>query len=367
MLKYDLHNFKISIKEKNFFSKLFDEEFNEFRSDFKDGKEDLLITFKKISFKSKYKSGLFDFFDNSFKYSTKHYSFILNNLFSKNKSKLILNLNKISLFSKLILFTKSFLLSGSLNYRKNIYHQIMGFECFWSILAIKLSYHDLIFLHGGSLFLDSKNKGVVLAGTGGCGKTSTTFEFLLDPKNYYFSEDFTIISKNNLLLSPKRVTVYSSDIMYGNSIFKKSLKNLNLLNKFSWYFTKTFLFFNSRRKLPLFDFFDNLKIKKKLDSIYYLQKTNNSNLSISEISNSELSTRVLNSSFRELKLINELLLVSESVLPNNKFFLTLTELRKILFKKYYDIFKDKQIFLINVPFKISPNKIRNLILKNEIN
>ena len=113
---------------------------------------------------------------------------------------------------------------------------ITHYGCLWYIVAISLMKYDSVFVHAGVV---SKNgRAVMLAGSGGCGKTSTIMDFLKKDGWQYISEDFAIVHKSGIVYPfPRKMAIYSSDLRFGNITLNEAIsKNLTNWERFKWSF-----------------------------------------------------------------------------------------------------------------------------------
>ena len=136
-------------------------------------------------------------------------NYVVSNLFNNDCINIEVNLKNRSL--KTII--NSFFQSKSV-FQSN---EILSYSLFWYVLHLKLLQKGKAFLHAG--IFSSNNKASIIAGTGGCGKTSTLFKILEDKSTKYISEDFGIIDIESYShYSPKPVSIYASDMEFGQKI-----------------------------------------------------------------------------------------------------------------------------------------------------
>ncbi len=94
-------------------------------------------------------------------------------------------------------------------------HPVLTYSLLWYVAHVLLVRRGDVSIHASAW--EEAGTGVAIAGTGGSGKTSLLFH-LLDtrPAVRYLGEDFTIVdAAGRLVLSPKSVSVFSSDLQTG--------------------------------------------------------------------------------------------------------------------------------------------------------
>ncbi len=110
---------------------------------------------------------------------------------------------------------------------------VTNYSLLWYVCAITLMKHDRVFVHSG-MMTDGQN-GILLSGTGGCGKTSTMMELLSRPGWKYLAEDFGVAGSNGVLWSaPKHACVYHTDALHGNDHIAHALAGLPSAEMRSW-------------------------------------------------------------------------------------------------------------------------------------
>ncbi|MTI80461.1 MAG: hypothetical protein FH758_06180 [Firmicutes bacterium] len=318
---------------------------------------------QKISFDPKYYSlsGNIAFDNNSFLKVEKGYSYLVKNLFdfSSNTEVTISYSEKQNMVSLL----KNILLSlptGFSNKGIQIKNSIMSYTLFWYLFHIVLLKKNSTFIH--SSITDKNSKGIVIAGTGGCGKTSTTFKLLENDTFKYLSEDFGIITiEGKAHYNPKFTSIYSSDVRYGQKHLVKYVdEKMSKSDKVLWNSYKT-LGGNPIRKIAPVDLLGEEKLKDEtlIEQVYFFARSNNDEIHIEEITNDELADRAVNASFRELNFLFELLANVHAVGYMDTQFPNLSEIKEKTKAIYKEAFKNAQKKLVYVPLKSTPDKIIN--------
>lgn len=185
---------------------------------------------------------------------------------------------------------------------------VTDYSSLWYIFAITLMKCGCVFVHSGMMAKDGV--GIVLSGTGGCGKTSNMMELISNGSGYkYISEDFGIISKEGFLYDmQKKAAIYSTDVKWGNPILVNAIKSLPLIQRIEWNIKKRLGRIPVRYFSPKELFGDNIAPTARLDKIFYLRRVmTEGKASSSPMDKDEISERVKTASFRELKELYELL------------------------------------------------------------
>lgn len=255
-------------------------------------------------------------------------------------------------------------------YIKNIVNLIRGiklnelimdtffsYQIFWGIFAIALLKKDMAFIHCGCI--DFNGDGIMFVGTGGCGKTSTSFKLLEDKRYKYVTEDFGIIDKNgNAYFNPKHMAIYESDIKHGQKDlvnYKKSI--MNKYKKFTWNISEK-LGRNPRIKVSPKLVLGNSRITNvtKLKDVYFFARKKCDNIEQCNISKEEFIERALNAAFRELTPIHEILSHPRSVIGKNESFIKFEELKQRYREIYKMCFEKIDVKLYYLPKNVNPKE-----------
>jgi hypothetical protein len=154
------------------------------------------------------------------------------------------------------------------------------------------------------------NKGIVLSGTGGCGKTSTMMELISNGSGYhYISEDFGIIcSEGRIYDMQKKAAIYSTDVKWGNPILVNAVNSMPHSQKCEWSLKKRFGKIPVHHFSPRELFKDNIVSSAQLEKVFYLSRVmNDGNVSVISSDYKEIAERIKTASFRELKELYEIL------------------------------------------------------------
>ncbi len=240
------------------------------------------------------------------------------------------------------------------NRNKNI---ILSYSLFWYILHVVLLKKKKAFLHAG---IFSKNgNATVITGTGGCGKTSTLFKILEDENTQYITEDFGIIDTNSVsYYNPKPVSIYASDMEFGQQILRNYYNKFTFTEKVLWDVKSKFLKRNPMIKaLPKKVMNSRIKKNERLENILYFVRNNSLELSINDISIKELTERILDASMRELKTLSELLLLMKANAPVDYQIPTFEDIRRQTKEVYKKAFENTNNKIIYIPYKTKPYEL----------
>lgn len=295
-------------------------------------------------------------------YSVKEdgFTYLIKDLFdfSKVTELLIYPDSRIPFKKKLLELARTFLgVSGYSNTMIHIKNQVMSYSLFWYMFQIVLLKKDCSFIH--SSILECKGEGIIFTGTGGCGKTSLCFKLLSLNGTKYYAEDFGIINKNGETnLSPKKISVYASDVRYGQKDLVEYFKfKINKSDKLLWLFSKL-IGRNPIRKISpdLLIRKEQIGTKTAIKKVYYLARSSRKDVCIKKIEKEQLVDRAIQASFRELKTIDEILRNIKAVWGDSNF-MTIQEIEAKSRLIYMNAFEHVELNIIYVPLKCSPEQI----------
>lgn len=325
----------------------------------------ILNSGEKIQFKPKYFSGNVFFDEDNILRKNIGFSYLIKQLFNfESVTELIIspNYRKDKIY-KLIDYLRSFLRqSAFINRVDQIKSIIMSYSVFWYIFHILLLKKKFAFLHAS--ILDLNGSGIILTGTGGCGKTSTAFK-LLDNSNYkYLSEDYGIISDNGkAFFNPKYMAIYGTDVRYGQKLLVEYInKKMSSIDRFQW----NFMLYRKRNPLrkvsPIRILgLNRISRKVKVRDIFFLSRFNTKEIQVKPISTNDLVERCVNAAFREIQILYELMNQIHSVGYKDNNISTISELKektRDIYKKCFENLNKKIIYL---PNDASPNEIIKVI------
>jgi hypothetical protein len=246
-------------------------------------------------------------------------------------------------------------------------NSIMSYSLFWFVLHSVLLKKDAAFLHGSTI--DWDGKAVILTGTGGCGKTSTAFKLLEDPQAKYLSEDFSILSNTgSLYYNPKLMSIYGSDTRNDQKILIDYVENrMSIMDRLHWKWTLGRRNGNPLRKISPEEALSPDRICKRsdIDSVYYLVRSREKEISHREIGIHELAQRCSDASLRELKTLIEILLLIKATAPQCDEYMTIADLTKQTERVYKAAFGfASRLLLIRIPEESKPAEVSGYLSKH---
>lgn len=253
---------------------------------------------------------------------------------------------------------------GINNSEDELVDSVMNYEVFWYIFAIILMKQRKIFLH--SSMIERNGDVLVLAGTGGCGKTSTLLD-LMEKEGYrYLAEDFGVLGCDGIAYyTPKKMAIYQSDAKFRNPDVMKALKALPYWQQVQWKLLIA-LGKNPRyRFAPQQLFCDSRIVRKgKIKAIVYMSRICGASVTKTEISQLSLCRKIRHASFRELKELGEILNNIRAVGDENvrDFYPDFSQIENKYEQILTEILAGKDLGILNVPLKTSPKEITNNIM-----
>jgi hypothetical protein len=276
-------------------------------------------------------------------------NYYIENLFNNKSVQLYINSNKSNLKTKL----KSYYSSKRIMAKNTI----LSYSLFWYVFHIVLLRNKKSFLHAG--VVDINGMATIITGTGGCGKTSTLFKILEEKDNKYLAEDFGIIDSTAFTYyNPKPVSIYASDMEFGQSLLTNYFTQFSIKEKFLWSLKRNFLKINPMIKARPDILMDNKISKKiKIKNVIYFVRTNDTKITIKNININDLTERVLDASMRELKTFNELVLLIKANAPVQYNIPSFEDIRMQTKSIYEKAFEQTNNKIIYIPHKTKPNDL----------
>jgi hypothetical protein len=355
---------RIGINGDNKFAELVRKELRpEIEANNHSGDLDLVFQFSKKGIKKpgyKYNcGGNFSFNNTDIWVQESGYSYYTEGLFKDNTTKVFVEFRESpGLPGKVI---EPFRRSRGASFEKYITRNKTRFASYttlWPLIHFELLQYNSAFIHAGIVDIDGS--GTVLAGTGGAGKTSITLELLEDQNADYLSEDFGVIdSSENSYYSPRFMTIYHSDYIYGQSDITSYIEEeLSGLDKLHW-LAQIRMGSNPRRKVSPLDILDegSIKTESEIQRAIYLSRQNIPDISVEKISTKEFVDRSLWASFRELKRFYNLLSQSESVGDNDVDIPSINHLMDQTLSVYSTCFSEANTYHIKLPIGEGPEAV----------
>ena len=283
---------------------------------FDDAEVDLFLKIDKNSDLNRYEPKVFSA-KSSMNFNESTYLVDYNDRFTYTVSGLFLKSTRINVnYSKGL---KKHLKYIIIDQYEAIVNDILSYKLFWYVIHVKLLQKNKSFIHACSFNIENNN--IIISGTGGCGKTSALFEFMQESKKFsYYGEDFTIIDAEGFNhFSPKDVSIYQSDINFGNHILAAIKNKFSLKRKFEW-IIKSSLGINPLIKVNPKDLnCHNGLTKSKNNFFFYLIRIKTNKIYHETQDEHTVLKRVLYSSLRELKTLNEILALIQANNTNYNF------------------------------------------------
>jgi len=283
-------------------------------------------------------------------------NYIVKNLFTNEAIEIQINCSKSSLKKKVKqLYSSKTIMS------KNT---ILSYALFWYVLHMALLKEEKSFLHAG--IVDLNGKATIITGTGGCGKTSTLFKILEDSNSKYIAEDFGIIDKEGFTYyNPKPVSIYASDMEFGQNILKNYFIKFSNKEKIIWSLKRNILKINPMIKaVPSLLMNNRISQKSKIENVIYFVRNNNEVISMQNINKNDLAERVLDASMRELKTLNELILLMRANAPIEYNIPSFEDIRMQAKDIYMNAFEETNNKIIYIPHKTKPDDLVGYLKEN---
>lgn len=246
---------------------------------------------------------------------------------------------------------------------------VMSYSLFWFVIHCTLMKKDASFIHASTL--ERNGRAILLAGTGGCGKTSTTFRLLEDNslKYRYLSEDFSIVSQwGEVFLNPKTLSIYASDLRGDPSLLLKyANKHLSVLEKRLWLRACDGGHLNPMRKVPLSHVLEKeqLCVRAPIGAALFLSRGQYKSLTSQPIEVAEYAERCTDASFRELKTLCEIITQGRAVACDQVALPTIEKFRGILRKSYLKAFESAPCHLVAIPRETPPQDLAGFVAAGE--
>ena len=201
------------------------------------------------------------------------FSYAVKNLFNENEITELVLIPKSS--RKLnIKRTLSYALSteiGENNRYSRFVSSIANYSCLWYLFAMTFMKKHSLFVHCG--LMAKEGKGILLTGTGGCGKTSTMMELITNSGYSFMAEDFGILREDGMLFDmQKKAAIYQTDVRWGNKYLNDAVLNLKGFEKLNWKI-KILLGSNPHHYFkPVEIFGDNITHKAFLEEAFVIKR-----------------------------------------------------------------------------------------------
>jgi hypothetical protein len=238
-------------------------------------------------------------------------------------------------------------------------NQISNYSFLWAIFSIELLEKNCAFLHAG--IFTKKEKTVIVAGTGGCGKTSTVINACRELGFHFLSEDFGIVSaKGDTFYCPKTISLYKSDFKYYSSLESEVVGKFNWYERLKWKVLTKVLKRNPIVKVNPHDIFQRNKISK-ITNVYFFQRLKKDGFTINDIELSLLIDRICWASYREIAPFLTLLCGVTANKDIEQEFNSPEDVRIRMLSVYRSAFSNTHNKLFSCSLKANPLEIMSLI------
>lgn len=226
---------------------------------------------------------------------------------------------------------------------------------FESILIPSLFFdEEKILIHSSGFVKD--NKGILIGGTGGSGKTSLELELCLNQGYSFTNDDIAVVNSNaEVLPNLAHPKIYGYNLIDNNRLKKNLLKNKSLLDITQWHLKSKILDSSKvRRRLFLRDNFKYTSQKIKLSKYFILMKEEREGIIAEKISSQKAAQLHLNVIIAEYnQLINNIYWHEFNSIANNREpILTYSRLRERWERNSQQILAQLDNYIIRIPFNI---------------
>ena len=310
-------------------------------------------------------SGKFRVNPDEFSVRERYYSYAVRHLFTGGTPELTILWTRKSTPVNALRDAVSIKTIGTASEEKKFLEKTLNYSLFWYVLAVVLLRHGKCFVHSG-IFADDAGAHVV-AGSAGCGKTSTLLKAMENPKCRYIDEDFGILGEDGrAYYIPKRVTVYEEDAAFGSPVIERALQSMKTGEKGVWKFYGA-AGINKRYKFhPEVIFPGQTAVSEKIASVAFVSRSDAEQPVRRELSCELLTEKLMSASFRELKTLYELLnnfraVGDEEILKNYPSVHELETRYSLIMRQILENAEDT--CFIETPFKAGPAETLDLVMK----
>lgn len=230
--------------------------------------------------------------------------------------------------------------------------EIPSYSLLWYVTAVSLLKQRCAFVHAAAL--ECNGRATILAGSGGCGKTSTLLLALAGSTGKYLAEDFAVVDQNgDSHYVPKTVTLYHSDLerggMEGLRQYHKRYKAMSLLTGRR----------NPKLKVTPEALVgsDRLGTRSPIGQACFLNRTTVGSLSLSPLSLDEFCSRAMLASMRELKSLVEILYMITANAPPAYPYPSVDQMERRMLDVYHSAFKSVSPQMLSIPHAEHPRRV----------
>ncbi len=247
-------------------------------------------------------------------------------------------------------------------------------QIFHELVLVPLTFFqpDLVPIHASGMSVESK--GILLGGTGGVGKTSLEIDFCLNGSSFITDDIAVVNSKGAIFPNYNYPKIYGYNLE-GNAVLKQRLfKNRSIMDNLHWFLHKSVFGIDKvRRKKSAFDLYDNVETDSvQLSNYFFLFKKNVKTLYCEKLDIDkavEMSIDVIFSEYSAF--FNHIKWHNYNAIGSGKEpIVTCNSIEKKWRENLYKFLGDKDIKLINIPFKMEHSKFKlamNELILKELN
>ncbi|WP_319549669.1 hypothetical protein [Desulfogranum marinum] len=246
---------------------------------------------------------------------------------------------------------------------RNLTTSVMSYSLFWFVLHGLLLKKEASFIHAASL--GCNGDAILLAGTGGCGKTSTMFRLLEDKKFSYLAEDFSILSSDgHVFFNPKTLSIYASDLRGKPKLLNEyAQKYLSFFERRSWFAQLDGKRGNPMRKVPPVHVLGKGRLGKiaRLGGAFFLVRGNYDTIELKSIEGEEFAERSVDATSRELKTLSEIIGLGRAVAGEECGLPTIEAFRGELRRIFINAITGCPCFLMQIPVQSDPSSVASFL------
>lgn len=239
------------------------------------------------------------------------------------------------------------------------YEAALSYQGLWGLLSLALIHYDHAFLHAGSV-VSPDNRSVVLIGAGGSGKTSSTLSLVEQYGYRYQAEDFAIVSKQGrTYLSPRPLSIYASDIAWGNRLLGAYKARFSDWEKVVWG-ANVLRGRNPMKRAPIADVFSDEQMVSaaELKAAFFIRRSMGDDFATENISPEFLTEYAIGASMREMRGMYEPIMQAKAALGIDaplafNIEKVMTRIREV----YQEAFRGVSCTLITAPPSATPSDI----------
>lgn len=248
---------------------------------------------------------------------------------------------------------------------EEIYAKNFMYDIFDYITQIVNLQNNQTYIHASSF--TKGNRGIMVAAWGGIGKTTTMLKLVNEFGWKYLSDDLGIIdTAGQIYRSPKKMQIYAYNLENQKKIKNLLMQGRNLWDKASWcwHYLKRGKK-GVRRRVSAEELFGSERVaqKAKLTDFIFIERAEQSNFSVREISIENISKRVAATILKEIEPFNQLSYAINSAtddffMPNSFDIYSQTE------NIVKSSLKNVTPILVTIPKNANPNELCEFLNEN---